>query len=251
MCVGNLRIMISRARVVTDESATERKLRARRLQRRKARAARKFPHRGITASGEATKAERGRRFARGLSTASAHGPTSPADVGVRLRHDARRNRQHGYCRYDTNAHRLPPPPDPTARRRAFGVDAQTPIYLCVQNLRKLHPDFDDVLSALLARDPRGRVVLVADEQSGITDTLMGRLRESLGPNIRRVGVVPRQERAGYLRLVSCADVLLDTLHYGSSANRCGRHGLRDAAGHPPPAASTTTDGRPPSSPVPG
>lgn len=113
-----------------------------------------------------------------------------------------------------------PPPlhGPAARRRAFAVDAQTPVYLCVQNLRKLHPDFDEVLSALLARDPRGRVVLVADEQPVITDTLMGRLRESLGPNIRRVGVIPRQERAGYLRLVSCADVLLDTPHYGSGAN---------------------------------
>jgi hypothetical protein len=118
-----------------------------------------------------------------------------------------------------NGHRPPlPPPDPAARRKAFRVDANTPVYLCVQNLRKFHPDFDDVLGVLLARDPRGRVVLVADEQPGITDTLMSRLRDSLGPDVRRVGVVPRQERAGYLRLVSCADVFLDTPHYGSGAN---------------------------------
>ena len=92
------------------------------------------------------------------------------------------------------------------------------MYLCVQNLRKWHPDFDSILAALLTRDPYGRVVLVADEQPTITDALMARLRRALGPEARRVGVVARQERAGYLRLVSCADVLLDTLHYGSGAN---------------------------------
>jgi predicted O-linked N-acetylglucosamine transferase (SPINDLY family) len=112
----------------------------------------------------------------------------------------------------------PPPADPAARRRAFGVDARTPVYLCVQNLRKFHPDFDGVLAALLARDSRGRVVLVGDEQAGITDTLMRRLRRALGPDARRIGVVSRQDRSGYLRLVSSADVLLDTLHYGSGAN---------------------------------
>lgn len=112
----------------------------------------------------------------------------------------------------------PPPPNPEDRRRAFGVDAGTPVYLCVQNPRKLHPDFDETLGILLARDPHGRVVLVADEQPGITDALMTRLGRSFGPDVRRVGVVPRQERVGYLRLVSCADVLLDTPHYGSGAN---------------------------------
>jgi protein O-GlcNAc transferase len=74
------------------------------------------------------------------------------------------------------------------------------------------------LSTLLARDPRGRVVLMADDQPGITDALMTRLGRALGPDVRRVGVVSRQERAGYLRLVGCADVLLDTPHYGSGAN---------------------------------
>jgi protein O-GlcNAc transferase len=112
----------------------------------------------------------------------------------------------------------PPPANPAARRRAFGVGADTPVYLCVQNVRKLHPDFDEVLAALLARDRRGRVVLVADEQPGITEAVMRRLRRALGPDVSRVGVVPRQERAAYLRLVSSSDVLLDTLHYGSGAN---------------------------------
>jgi predicted O-linked N-acetylglucosamine transferase (SPINDLY family) len=112
----------------------------------------------------------------------------------------------------------PPPAGPAARRKAFGVDARTPVYLCAQNVRKVHPDFDRLVAALLGRDPRGRVVLLADEQPGITEALMSRLRRGLGPDVRRVGVVPRQERASYLRLVGVADVLLDTPHYGSGAN---------------------------------
>jgi predicted O-linked N-acetylglucosamine transferase (SPINDLY family) len=112
----------------------------------------------------------------------------------------------------------PPPAHPADRRRAFRVGAETAVYLCVQNLRKWHPDFDAVVGMLLARDPHGRVVLVADEQPAITDALLARLRQALGPDVRRVGTIPRQERTGYLRLVSCADVLLDTTYYGSGAN---------------------------------
>ncbi|MBA4192466.1 MAG: hypothetical protein C0467_31240 [Planctomycetaceae bacterium] len=112
----------------------------------------------------------------------------------------------------------PAPANPAARRKAFGVDVTTPVYLCVQNLRKVHPDFDGVLAALLNRDRRGRVVLLADEQPGITGLLMTRLRKSLGANAGRIGVVARLDRANYLRLVASADVLLDTLHYGSGAN---------------------------------
>jgi predicted O-linked N-acetylglucosamine transferase (SPINDLY family) len=36
--------------------------------------------------------------------------------------------------------------------------------------------------------------------------------------MKRIGVIPRLDRPRYLRLVSAADVLLDTLHYGAGAN---------------------------------
>lgn len=66
----------------------------------------------------------------------------------------------------------PAPSGPAARQRVFGVSADTPVYLCVQNLRKMRPDFDRTLSLLLAAGPRERVVLVADEQPHITELLM-------------------------------------------------------------------------------
>lgn len=112
----------------------------------------------------------------------------------------------------------PAPATPALRRRAFGVDAGTPVYPCVQNVRKAHPDLDAVLALILGRDRRGRVVFVADEQPAVTDALLTRLRRTLGPDVTRVGVVGRQDRASYLRLVAAADVVLDTPHYGGGAN---------------------------------
>lgn len=110
------------------------------------------------------------------------------------------------------------PARPSDRRKAFNVDSKTAVYLCGQNMRKLHPEFDAVLAALLVADKRGRIVLVADEQPTITATVMNRLRKSLGASVTRVGVIGRLERAQYLRLVASADVLLDTRPYGAGAN---------------------------------
>ncbi|VTU01330.1 tpr repeat-containing protein : Tetratricopeptide TPR_1 repeat-containing protein OS=Isosphaera pallida (strain ATCC 43644 / DSM 9630 / IS1B) GN=Isop_0879 PE=4 SV=1: TPR_11: TPR_2: TPR_11: TPR_1: Glyco_transf_41 [Gemmataceae bacterium] len=112
----------------------------------------------------------------------------------------------------------PAPATPALRRKAFGVDAGTPVYLCVQNVRKAHPDLDTLLALILDRDRRGRGVFVADEQPAVTNALLARLRGTLGPDVARVGVVCRQDRANYLRLVAAADVVLDTPHYGGGAN---------------------------------
>ena len=45
---------------------------------------------------------------------------------------------------------------------ALGLSTDQHIYLCVQNLRKLHPDFDGLMDGILRRDPRGLVVLIED-----------------------------------------------------------------------------------------
>ncbi len=109
------------------------------------------------------------------------------------------------------------PGKPTDRGR-FGVRTSERLYLCQQNLRKLHPDFDPVLRNILQVDPGGRIVLIADEQPRITEMLMVRLRQSMPDVISRVNIAPRMERAEYLGLVMAADAILDTLHYGGGAN---------------------------------
>ncbi len=112
----------------------------------------------------------------------------------------------------------PPVPGKPADRGRFGVRTSERLYLCQQNLRKLHPDFDPVLRNILQVDPGGRIVLIADEQPRITEMLMARLRQSMPDVISRIAMAPRMERVEYLGLMMAADAILDTLYYGGGAN---------------------------------
>lgn len=112
------------------------------------------------------------------------------------------------------------PPAPRARvsRESCGLPATGQVYLCTQNLRKYHPDFDLVLGELLRADPSGRVYVIDDSQLSISRLLESRFRKSITDVADRIVFLPRKAREEYLRLVSAADVILDTLHYGGGAN---------------------------------
>jgi protein O-GlcNAc transferase len=112
----------------------------------------------------------------------------------------------------------PPSPNGPADRGRFERSPGEHLYLCQQNLRKVHPDFDAVIADILRSDPTGRLVVIADEQPQITAMLLDRFRRSLPDVVDRVRVSPRLERPDYLALVAAADVILDTLHYGGGAN---------------------------------
>jgi predicted O-linked N-acetylglucosamine transferase (SPINDLY family) len=109
-------------------------------------------------------------------------------------------------------------PNQPADRGRFGVPHGHRLYLCQQNLRKFHPEFDPILAGILRTDPAGHLVVIADEQPLITKMLITRLRQTMPEVIDRVHVAARMERPDYLALVKAADVVLDTLHYGGGAN---------------------------------
>jgi predicted O-linked N-acetylglucosamine transferase (SPINDLY family) len=92
------------------------------------------------------------------------------------------------------------------------------LYVCLQNLRKLQPDFATVLGEILRADSAGLLVLLADEQPAITELLLGRLRRTLPDVAGRVLAIARLPREQYLGLVALADVVLDPPHYGGGAN---------------------------------
>jgi len=103
-------------------------------------------------------------------------------------------------------------------RASFGLGQSDHVYLCTQNLRKYQPDFDLVLAEILRGDGQGRLLLISDEQPAITDRFLRRLRAAM-PDVKdRVRIMPRLDRAEYLKLVAAADVVLDTFHYGGGAN---------------------------------
>lgn len=114
-----------------------------------------------------------------------------------------------------------PPAPPVAPPRAhYGLDEADHVYLCAQNLRKVHPDFDPLLAAILRRDPRAVAVFLADKAPVLGEQLLARLRAAMPDVAARLRLLPRLDEAGYLGLMACADVVLDTPHYGGGANTC-------------------------------
>jgi predicted O-linked N-acetylglucosamine transferase (SPINDLY family) len=112
----------------------------------------------------------------------------------------------------------PPVPDRLRGRESFGLPANVRLYICPQNLRKIHPDFDEALAGVLQADGEGWLLLVADEQPAVTAQLVDRLGRRAGDARGRIRVLPRMEREDYLNVLALADVNLDTFHYGSGAN---------------------------------
>ena len=108
-------------------------------------------------------------------------------------------------------------PGPT-RREDFGLPPRGSIYACVQNPRKIHPDFDALASDVLRRDPAGRLVLLSAERSHVTESLRNRLQRGAPDVFSRIHWAPRMSKADYLGLIALADVVLDTVHYGGGAN---------------------------------
>lgn len=101
------------------------------------------------------------------------------------------------------------PPD----RSEFGLSEQAHLYLCHQNPRKIHPDFDPLIAAILQQDPAGRLVLIGSPEGTETAPLRHRLQQRLGPLADRVHILARMPRDRYLSLLNLVDVALDPPHY--------------------------------------
>jgi len=107
----------------------------------------------------------------------------------------------------------PAPPSPLKSRAAFSLPADRPLYLCPQNLFKVHPDMDDLIAAILRRDPRGVVVLVEGRVRNWSALLRKRWQRSMPDVQHRIVFVPRMREGDYLNLIALADVMLDTVHF--------------------------------------
>lgn len=107
-----------------------------------------------------------------------------------------------------------PTPDAGSPRERHGLAPDDHVYLCPQSLFKLHPDFDRALGAILAGDPRGRVVLVEGLYAHWGDELRGRFRRRFGALADRIQFLPRMAEADFLGLLASADVMLDPWHFG-------------------------------------
>jgi predicted O-linked N-acetylglucosamine transferase (SPINDLY family) len=99
-----------------------------------------------------------------------------------------------------------------ATAQSFGLPDAT-LYLCPQTLFKIHPDFDAMLAGILARDPRGIVVLIAGQFQEFAHALRVRFQRTLAGVHQRVVFLPFMSLERFMQLLSIAVVVLDTPHF--------------------------------------
>jgi predicted O-linked N-acetylglucosamine transferase (SPINDLY family) len=98
-------------------------------------------------------------------------------------------------------------------REALGLPSNQTVYLCPQNLFKLHPDFDAILAGILTQDPHGVVVLIEGRDPAWTQHIRSRFARTLGAVSDRVQFLPRLTNDQFLTVMAMADVMLDPVHY--------------------------------------
>jgi predicted O-linked N-acetylglucosamine transferase (SPINDLY family) len=112
----------------------------------------------------------------------------------------------------------PPPVQGTPQPpEHFGLPRGAHLYLCAQNLRKAHPDFDTLVAGILRADPQGIVAFVHDRYPAAGERLQQRWAATLADVAGRIALLPRQAPRGYMDLLASAHVVLDTLYF-SGAN---------------------------------
>lgn len=107
-----------------------------------------------------------------------------------------------------------PEPPPRKPREAWGLDPGRNLYLCFQNLFKIHPEFDAILAGILRRDPRADIVMMEGLYPAWTRMLQERFARTIGEDARRIRFLPGQSHPDFLALYLAADVSLDPIHFG-------------------------------------
>ncbi|MFN3402871.1 MAG: CDC27 family protein [Cytophagaceae bacterium] len=95
----------------------------------------------------------------------------------------------------------------------FGFTPDDHIYLCHQNLKKIHPDFDSIVGNILREDNHAIVVFINTPFEAVNRNFAERIRKATSAE-DRIRIMPyfyNQEE--YSGLLSCADVVLDTIYY--------------------------------------
>ncbi|HTN93852.1 MAG TPA: tetratricopeptide repeat protein, partial [Gallionella sp.] len=112
-------------------------------------------------------------------------------------------------------YRTPASSIPKLSKTELGLPESGALYGCLQNLFKIHPDFDAVLAAVAEGDPAGHLVFPEGRHSSWTELLKARWAKSFPLLNRQVVFLPRTSWDRFMATMSQMDVLLDPLHFGS------------------------------------
>ncbi|WP_167632445.1 tetratricopeptide repeat protein [Mariprofundus ferrooxydans] len=100
-------------------------------------------------------------------------------------------------------------------RMSMMLPEKATLYGCPQSLFKLHPDFDAVLSEIVEKDPKGRIVLVEGRSPAWSALLRERWARNHPILNEKVLFLPMQPWDRFMALMAHMDVLLDPIHFGS------------------------------------
>ncbi len=110
-----------------------------------------------------------------------------------------------------------PAPPARAARGDFGLPADSRIYVCAQSLFKVHPEMDALLADLLEADPHAVLAFFRAPVAAVTRQFADRLQRTLArrgiPARGQVKFLPRVNGELFRRVLSLADVVLDTVRF--------------------------------------
>jgi predicted O-linked N-acetylglucosamine transferase (SPINDLY family) len=111
-----------------------------------------------------------------------------------------------------------PQADAGGTRADVGLAENQNLYLVPQSLFKIHPDNDDLIAAVMERDPAGIAVMFSSSHEPLTQAFTRRLgaafaRRGMDIAERARFLTPNLRHGAYLRLNQLCDVMLDTLHW--------------------------------------
>jgi CRISPR-associated protein Csy1 len=101
-------------------------------------------------------------------------------------------------------------------RKEFGLPEQRTLYLNPQSLHKIHPEHDQPMAAILARDPQADLVFFQAYEPEITERFRQRIQSRLhaaGIGADRLHFLPRLTHDDYRQVNRLCDVMLDTFHW--------------------------------------
>lgn len=104
-------------------------------------------------------------------------------------------------------------PEPVEREH-FGLSNEWHLYGCLQNLLKMHPDFDPIIADILRADPLGHLILISAKNQKIAERLTARFQKHMPDVMDRIWIFPELPNLDFLRLLQLLDVVLDPLYYG-------------------------------------
>lgn len=104
-----------------------------------------------------------------------------------------------------------PEPQPRAE---FGLQDDWHLYLCMQNLLKFHPDFDDLIAGILRKDPQGHIIMLSSRGQRLAEKMTQRFQRKMPELMERIWIFPELSNSHFLNLIQVGDVMLDPLYYG-------------------------------------